>query len=827
MWVDTRFSLPNANYALVQTLGFTGGERSNGTQINVGGVPVTTPVATGGNPSYWNNLVATAVANALSDTAAYNNFVVDVKENTVIIIQPYSDENFLPIVISNATNSAIEMTLNAPSGWVDGVWFGENPWKSFLVDTTTAPALVEVDIYSFGFTGGERSNGSQVTVGGVTFTTPIANSGDPGEWNNELARLHVLALDSKEQYSSLASDSHSNTSILVKPRAFNDSNLDTFAGEGSSIQVSLNFSSGWNNGVWLGENPWRNFFNTDTSTTPTTYALTGPSSVDEGSTGVFSLQTTGLASGTSVSYSLSGVTLADLSSGALTGTATVNESGVATISVALKADRLTEGQEQLTVSVGNGAATASTYIIDTSTTPTTYALTGPSSVDEGSTGVFSLQTTGLASGTSVSYSLSGVTLADLSSGTLSGDFLIDNDGNAVIRIALKADTLTEGTETLTLSVADGAATASIVVNDTSTSTLPSSAINGSAKYYAFFDSYLWNLFEDPSWGGLNGFTLQSADERTVLLSLPSDNMTAVLTGEFFVRESPTSLTDVTGQMYKASFFTNGILTDAVEWVEGSDIQQRMDFQYLLSLLYGDDYFEGSITVGGDDSVQGLAGNDRFKGNGDNSGDYFFGGDGIDTAIYRGKRSDYLVQLTDAIRDGRLDDGTLVSGHIVMDLVSRRDGRDYLNEIERLEFSDWSIAFDVGATQNAGKAKLFVGAVANSLANDAATLGTILHFIDNGYGDLVALSQLAIDVGVVSALAGSSSNQALAELVTKNVWGQSNPLISAMLTGYMDGPFANYTQAQFLAAVASLEVNQQHVNLVGLSETGMEYIPLEL
>jgi hypothetical protein len=124
-------------------------------------------------------------------------------------------------------------------------------------------------------------------------------------------------------------------------------------------------------------------------------------------------------------------------------------------------------------------------------------------------------------------------------------------------------------------------------------------------------------------------------------------------------------------------------------------------------------------------------------------------------------------------------------------------------------------------------KLFVGAVANSLANDAATLGTILHFIDNGYGDLVALSQLAIDVGVVSALAGSSSNQALAELVTKNVWGQSNPLISAMLTGYMDGPFANYTQAQFLAAVASLEVNQQHVNLVGLSETGMEYIPLEL
>ena len=344
---------------------------------------------------------------------------------------------------------------------------------------------------------------------------------------------------------------------------------------------------------------------------------------------------------------------------------------------------------------------------------------------------------------------------------------------------------------------------------------------------AFSDSSLWNLFADASYGGLKDFTLQSADKGTVLLSLPSDNMTAILTGKFFFSESPASLTDVTGQMHKASFFTNDRLTETVEWVEGADIQQKMDFQYGLSLLYGNDYFEGSVTVAGDDSVQGLAGDDRFKGNGDNSGDYFFGGDGVDTAIYRGKRDDYLIQLTDAIRDGRADDGTLVSGHIVMDLVSRRDGRDYLNEVERLEFSDRSIAFDVVATQNAGKAKLFIGSVAHSLVNDATTLGVILYLIDNGYSDITSLSQLAIDTGVIATLAGGGSNEALIGLVTKNILGQSDPNVEAMLASYMDGTVANYSQAQFLGAITMLEVNQQRVDLVGIAETGMEYIAVAI
>ena len=300
------------------------------------------------------------------------------------------------------------------------------------------------------------------------------------------------------------------------------------------------------------------------------------------------------------------------------------------------------------------------------------------------------------------------------------------------------------------------------------------------------------------------------------------------TGNFAFTGTPANLSNVTGKVLTTSVFINGVLNESETWSGGADVQQLLDFEYNSSLLSGDDSFEGSATFGGDDSIQGLGGNDRFKGYGDGQySDYFFGGDGRDTSIYRGKLSEYVVKSADDIWDVRIDDGTRVKGFTVQDTVQSRDGKDFLNEVERLTFSDKSIALDVGATENAGKAKLFTGAIAHSLSNDAATLGTILNFVDNGYSDLTSLSQLAISVGLVSKLAGGDSNEALADLVTTNLLGQANPIVATMLTSYMDGTVATYSQAQFLAAVAALEVNQQHVDLVGLAQTGMEYVPVGL
>ena len=102
----------------------------------------------------------------------------------------------------------------------------------------------------------------------------------------------------------------------------------------------------------------------------------------------------------------------------------------------------------------------------------TYALsTDTTSVNEGTTVTFKLTTTNVALGTSVAYTLSGISVADITGGLLTGTAVIDAQGEATISVAIAADSLTEGAESLTLT-AQGTS-ASVVINDTSLSPIPS------------------------------------------------------------------------------------------------------------------------------------------------------------------------------------------------------------------------------------------------------------------------------------------------------------------------------------------------------------------
>jgi len=185
------------------------------------------------------------------------------------------------------------------------------------------------------------------------------------------------------------------------------------------------------------------------------------SSVNEGASATFNLTTTGVADGTVVAYTLSGVDAADLVSGSLTGQATVT-GGKATITVALKADATTEGAETLGIALNNGKATASIAVNDTSLTPTVSVAAAAASVNEGSTATFNV-TTDAADGTVLSYTLSGVSASDVTGG-LTGQVTVSG-GKATISVPLVADATTEGAETLTVTV--GGATASATVGDTS------------------------------------------------------------------------------------------------------------------------------------------------------------------------------------------------------------------------------------------------------------------------------------------------------------------------------------------------------------------------
>ncbi len=92
-------------------------------------------------------------------------------------------------------------------------------------------------------------------------------------------------------------------------------------------------------------------------------------------------------------------------------------------------------------------------------------------VNEGGQVIFNVSTTGIASGTVLPYTISGtnITSKDIKSEILSGNLTVGQDGKASLAVDVVSDTLTEGVETLVVSVSGK--TASVTINDTSTGTV--------------------------------------------------------------------------------------------------------------------------------------------------------------------------------------------------------------------------------------------------------------------------------------------------------------------------------------------------------------------
>jgi Ca2+-binding RTX toxin-like protein len=198
---------------------------------------------------------------------------------------------------------------------------------------------------------------------------------------------------------------------------------------------------------------------------PTLHVVSNLSSVNEGSTVLFTVATTNVVAGTAYSYSITGVEAADVEGGNLAGTVVIDSEGKAVVAVTLKADALTEGNQTLRFAVDGDAATVT--VVDSSTTPPppvpTLAVTANAgSANEGSTVAFTIATTNVAPGTSYDYTITGVNAADVVSGTLTGTVVINSAGQAVVNVALKADALTEGTETLTFHVNDKSVDVTVV-----------------------------------------------------------------------------------------------------------------------------------------------------------------------------------------------------------------------------------------------------------------------------------------------------------------------------------------------------------------------------
>ena len=230
----------------------------------------------------------------------------------------------------------------------------------------------------------------------------------------------------------------------------------------------------------------------------------------------------------------------------------------------------------------------------------------------------------------------------------------------------------------------------------------------------------------------------------------------------------------------------------------------------LMFLYGGDGLgnalgqgsQGQYLVGtrGADTLTGSSGNDVLEGMAGD--DQLIGGTGQDTAHYNGPAGHYVVAMT--------------NGHWSASDTSGEEGHDLLYGIERLHFSDHHLAIDIDG--HAGTTAKVLGAVFGAAAVDnPAYVGIGLGLLDGGMS-YQSLMQLALDV----RLGVGASHQAVVTLLYTNVIGSTpSPDTLAFFTSLLDS--GAHTPASLGVLAADTAQNAANINLVGLSEVGIDFV----
>lgn len=215
-----------------------------------------------------------------------------------------------------------------------------------------------------------------------------------------------------------------------------------------------------------------------------------------------------------------------------------------------------------------------------------------------------------------------------------------------------------------------------------------------------------------------------------------------------------------------------------------------------------------VLIGNDASNQlrGNRGDDRLEGNG-----------GIDTAVYQGVKTGYTLNLSGATQIVTAKSGATL------------EGTDTLVGVERLQFADAKIAIDLLSGGNAAKTAQLLGVLGFSFIGNKSIVGTVLSVVDQTGASLNTLMDLVVGNGVVTQLAGGDSNNALVKLAYRNLLGSeaTDDIANSLAIQFLQGSGGTFTKGEFLATVAGLDLNLQHIGLVGTSPvllgSGLEYI----
>jgi len=344
-----------------------------------------------------------------------------------------------------------------------------------------------------------------------------------------------------------------------------------------------------------------------------------------------------------------------------------------------------------------------------------------------------------------------------------------------------------------------------VFTDESATYLPEAGSrNGGTPSASSAESQYWVQFihpEDLNGDGRMDFTLDARGITTAPASFPAA----------FVQQADGSFDAIrASELAGTHHWLFDYTTQFATWNGGSGFvhvahyggETRIEllpttFQPVEPAWQGFSYAVNRIGTTGDDRLYGGLANDQFTGAAGD--DTVSGGEGRDTAHYSGALASYHASAA--------------AGTITVQSTS--DGTDVLTQVERLQFGDRSLAFDLDG--NAGIVAKVLGAVFGpDTVGNASYAGIGLSLVDGGMTYEAAI-QLALQV----RLGGPASNADVVALLYQNVVGTVPPAADlSAYTALIDN--GTFTQASIGVLAAESSFNANRIDLVGLAAHGLEY-----
>ena len=229
----------------------------------------------------------------------------------------------------------------------------------------------------------------------------------------------------------------------------------------------------------------------------------------------------------------------------------------------------------------------------------------------------------------------------------------------------------------------------------------------------------------------------------------------------------------------------------------------------------DDYYYGSV---GNDLLYGGYGRDHLYGGNDdddlygeedddhiygsNGNDHLYGGAGRDNAYYDGEYAEYALERT-------------VAGFQVTDSNALRDGTDALESVERIHFSDVSVALDTDGV--AGEAYRLYKAAFDRESDDSG-LGYWIAQLENG-SSLNGVANAFVASDEFQSLYGDSvTDEEFVNLLYNNVLDRNAD--AGGYTYWTNALHSDLTRADVLVSFSESIENQN--NVAELIATGITY-----